>query len=110
MCQTRSAGRVSGGGADGAGGDGVLGANGAGVVIRGTDDAGGARVRMGRCVKRALQGGFPVGALTELEGTECSGRTGLALSFAARTTQAERVCAWVDVSNALCREGFRWGR
>src|SRR5271163_1811508 len=52
----------------------------------------------------ALQGGFPVGALTELVGMECSGRTGVALSFAARATQAERVCAWVDVSNALCPE------
>src|SRR5271163_647227 len=52
----------------------------------------------------ALQGGFPVGALTELVGMECSGRTGLALSFAAQVSQAERVCAWVDVSNALCPE------
>jgi hypothetical protein len=52
----------------------------------------------------ALQGGFPVGALTELVGMECAGRTGLALSFAAQATQAERVCAWVDVSNALCPE------
>jgi recombination protein RecA len=52
----------------------------------------------------ALQGGFPVGALTELVGMECSGRTGLALSFAAQTTQSERVCAWVDVSNSLCPE------
>src|ERR1700730_12933665 len=52
----------------------------------------------------ALRGGFPVGALTELVGMECSGRTGLALAFAAQATQAERVCAWVDVSNALCPE------
>jgi recombination protein RecA len=52
----------------------------------------------------ALQGGFSVGALTELVGVECSGRTGLALSLAAQATQAERVCAWVDVSNALCPE------
>jgi recombination protein RecA len=48
-----------------------------------------------------LKGGFPVGALTELAGAECSGRTSLALSFVAGLTAAGRVCAWVDVSNCL---------
>ena len=48
-----------------------------------------------------LQGGFPVGAITELVGPECSGRTSLALSFVAGMTRAARVCAWVDVSDAL---------
>ena len=48
-----------------------------------------------------LHGGFPLGALTELVGPECSGRTSIALSFLARMTQEERVCAWIDVSNAL---------
>jgi recombination protein RecA len=48
-----------------------------------------------------LRGGFPVGAITELVGPECSGRTSLALAFVARMTQAARVCAWVDVSDAL---------
>jgi recombination protein RecA len=49
----------------------------------------------------ALHGGLPVGAITELVGPECSGRTSVALSFVAGMTQAGRVCAWLDVSNAL---------
>ncbi|HTV08321.1 MAG TPA: hypothetical protein VMD97_04675 [Candidatus Aquilonibacter sp.] len=48
-----------------------------------------------------VQGGVPLGALTELVGPECSGRTSTALSFLAQLTQAEKVCAWVDVTNAL---------
>lgn len=48
-----------------------------------------------------LRGGLPVGALTELVGPECSGRTMVALKFVAGLTQAGRVCAWIDVSNAL---------
>ena len=50
---------------------------------------------------KALGGGFPVGAITELAGPECSGRTSLALSFIAGVTSAGRVCAWIDVSDAL---------
>lgn len=49
----------------------------------------------------ALHGGLPIGAITELTGPECSGRTSLALSFLARLTQDNRVCAWVDVSDTL---------
>lgn len=52
-------------------------------------------------VDRFLEGGLPVGALTEMIGAECSGRTALALSFIAQVTRSERVCAWVDVSNTL---------
>src|ERR1700761_604352 len=48
-----------------------------------------------------LKGGLPQGAVTEIVGPECSGRTSLALSFLARMTQQARVCAWVDVCNAL---------
>ena len=48
-----------------------------------------------------VRGGLPVGALTELVGPECSGRTSVALKFVAGLTQAGRVCAWIDVSNAL---------
>jgi recombination protein RecA len=48
-----------------------------------------------------LRGGFPVGALTEVVGPECSGRTSLALSFLAQLTHAGKVCAWIDVSNSL---------
>jgi recombination protein RecA len=48
-----------------------------------------------------LHGGFPVGALSEVVGPECSGRTSMALAFVAGMTQAGKVCAWVDVSDAL---------
>jgi recombination protein RecA len=51
-----------------------------------------------------LDGGLPVGSVTEMIGAECSGRTALALSFLAQITKAERVCAWIDVSNALSPE------
>lgn len=46
-------------------------------------------------------GGLPVGAITEMVGTECSGRTGLALSFLAQITRAGKAGAWVDVSDCL---------
>src|SRR6202167_3504411 len=48
-----------------------------------------------------LRGGFPVGAISEVVGPECSGRTSLALTFVAGMTQAGKVCAWVDVSDTL---------
>ena len=48
-----------------------------------------------------LHGGLPVGALSEMVGPECSGRTSLALAFVASMTQAGKVCAWVDVSDTL---------
>lgn len=52
-------------------------------------------------VDQLLQGGLPLGAITEVVGPECSGRTSLALSFLAQMTQAEKVCAWIDVSDTL---------
>lgn len=48
-----------------------------------------------------LQGGLPVGAMSELTGLECSGRTSIAVSLLARITQANKVCAWIDVSNCF---------
>jgi recombination protein RecA len=48
-----------------------------------------------------LEGGLPIGAISELVGPECSGRTSVALSFLARMTQTSKVCAWIDVSNAF---------
>jgi len=48
-----------------------------------------------------LRGGLPVGAISELIGPECSGRTSVALSFLARITEANKVCAWIDVSNTF---------
>jgi recombination protein RecA len=48
-----------------------------------------------------LQGGLPVGAITEMSGPECSGRTSIALSFIAGITRTAKVCAWVDVADTL---------
>jgi recombination protein RecA len=48
-----------------------------------------------------IHGGVPVGAISKLVGPECSGRTAIALSFIARLTQANKVCAWIDVSDNL---------
>jgi recombination protein RecA len=48
-----------------------------------------------------LAGGLPVGAVTELIGPDCSGRTSIAASFLARITRASKVCAWIDVSNTF---------
>lgn len=48
-----------------------------------------------------LQGGLPIGAVSELTGPECSGRTSVALSFLARLTDGNKVCAWIDVSNTF---------
>jgi len=52
-------------------------------------------------VDELLDGGLPLGAITEVVGPECSGRTSFALSFLAGITQAEKVCAWIDVSDSL---------
>ena len=52
-------------------------------------------------VDQLLAGGLPLGAVTEMVGPECSGRTSFALSFVSRMTQTGRVCAWIDVSNSL---------
>ena len=54
-----------------------------------------------RVIDELLEGGLPLGAITEVVGPECSGRTSLALSFLAQMTQAEKVCAWIDVSDTL---------
>lgn len=48
-----------------------------------------------------LDGGLPVGAITELVGAQCSGRTTLALSFFAEQTHIGKAVAWVDASDAL---------
>src|SRR5580658_9321660 len=52
-------------------------------------------------VDALLDGGLPVGAITEMMGAESSGRTCLALSFLAGTTRAGSVSAWIDVLNML---------
>ena len=52
-------------------------------------------------VDELLGGGLPVGAISEIVGPECSGRTTLALAFLASVTRQGKACAWVDVSDAL---------
>ena len=55
-------------------------------------------------VDSLLAGGLPLGAITEIVGPECSGRTSFALSFIACMTQTAKVCAWIDVSDVLNAE------
>jgi hypothetical protein len=50
---------------------------------------------------RLLEGGLPVGAISEIAGPDSSGRTSLALAFVAQRTAEERVCAWVDANDAF---------
>jgi len=49
----------------------------------------------------ALAGGFPRGAITEIYGSESSGRTSLMLSAMAYATTHDEVCALVDTSDVL---------
>jgi recombination protein RecA len=48
-----------------------------------------------------IQGGLPVGAVTELVGEDCSGRTSVALSFLSNITSSGKIGAWIDASNSL---------
>jgi recombination protein RecA len=50
-------------------------------------------------VDELLEGGLPLGAITEVVGPVCSGRTTFALSFLAGMTRARKVCAWIDVTD-----------
>src|SRR5271168_1904755 len=52
-------------------------------------------------IDELLGGGLPIGAISEIVGPECSGRTTLALAFLAGITRQGKVCAWVDVSDSL---------
>lgn len=54
-----------------------------------------------RSVDELLDGGLPLGAITEMVGPECSGGAALTLSFIAGMTQAAKVCAWIDVSDTF---------
>jgi len=55
-------------------------------------------------VDRLLDGGLPVGAISEITGLESSGRTSLALGFMAGRTREGLVCAWVDAGDCLDAE------
>ena len=50
---------------------------------------------------RLLGGGLPLGAVCEVYGPECTGRTSLALAFVAQVTRQGGACAWIDVGDAL---------
>ena len=52
-------------------------------------------------IDELLQGGLPVGAISELTGPASSGRTNIALAFVASRTRDGGVCAWVDAGDAL---------
>jgi len=52
-------------------------------------------------VDRLLDGGLPVGAISEIAGPASSGRTTLALAFLAQRTRESRYCAWVDANDTL---------
>ncbi len=52
-------------------------------------------------VDALLEGGLPVGAISEVTGQESSGRTSLALSFLAQRTREGQVCAWIDAYDTL---------
>jgi hypothetical protein len=48
-----------------------------------------------------LEGGLPVGAISEVVGQTSSGRTSLTLSFVAKRTQEGQAAAWVDAGDAF---------
>ena len=48
-----------------------------------------------------LGGGVPIGAITEVVGSSCSGRTSFALACIAELTRTGQATAWVDVADAL---------
>jgi hypothetical protein len=52
-------------------------------------------------VDALLEGGLPVGAISEVTGPESSGRTSLALAFLAKRTEAGQACSWVDAGDAF---------
>jgi hypothetical protein len=60
-------------------------------------------------VDELLDGGLPVGAISELTGPVSSGRTSLAVAFLARRTAEGRVCAWVDVADIFDPESAAAG-
>jgi len=48
-----------------------------------------------------LNGGIPVGAITEITGPASSGRTSIAISALASRTREGSVCAWIDAKYSL---------
>jgi len=52
-------------------------------------------------VDALLDGGLPVGAISEVVGPASSGRTSLTLAFVARQTAAGAMAAWIDCGDSL---------
>jgi len=52
-------------------------------------------------IDHIVEGGAPLGAITELVGSPCSGRTTAALHLLSRFMAEGNVCAWVDVADAF---------
>jgi hypothetical protein len=52
-------------------------------------------------IDEIINGGFPVGAITELTGPLSSGKTTIAQSFVAGHTNEGNFCAWVDANDAF---------
>ena len=52
-------------------------------------------------IDEILDGGLPVGAISEITGSATSGRTTIALAFLARRTQDGSSCAWIDANDNL---------
>jgi hypothetical protein len=48
-----------------------------------------------------MEGGFPLGAISEVTGPQSSGRTSLVLSFLTQRTHENQVVAWVDAEDAF---------
>jgi len=48
-----------------------------------------------------LDGGLPVGAISEITGPDSSGRTSLTFAFVAQCIAKGQSCAWVDAADAL---------
>ncbi len=48
-----------------------------------------------------LDGGLPLGVISELTGPESSGRTSMAMAAVSALTRGGGVCAWIDVADAL---------
>lgn len=52
-------------------------------------------------IDRLISGGIPKGALSEICGTESSGRTALAFGILGQATQRGECCAWIDAAGAF---------
>jgi len=52
-------------------------------------------------IDELLDGGLPIGAISEITGSASSGRTTIALAFLAQRTQDGSSCAWIDTNDNL---------